>query len=189
MFAPSEGDIKIFGYDIETDIYEIRRSMGVCQQFDVLFNELTIYDHLYLAFAMKGLEIDEVNLNQCMHKVGLELDDKLKSVEQLSGGMKRKLSLSMAITGNPKLLFLDEPTSAMDTEIRSQVRQIIAQLKVDSTIILTTQHMDEAEELADNIALLSKGKLHTEGTVDSIKKEFGVGYNLTFTPKYENDID
>jgi len=108
---------------------------------------------------MKGLTINESDLNSCIQKVGLSLEDKFKLVDQLSGGMKRKLSLSMAITGNPKLLFLDEPTSAMDTEIRSQVRQIIAQLKQESTIILTTQHMDEAEELADNIALLSKGKL------------------------------
>lgn len=73
--------------------------------------------------------------------------------------MKRKLSLAMALAGRPKVLFLDEPTSALDTEIRSQVRKIIKDLKQDRTIILTTQHMDEAEELSDCIAFMSKGKL------------------------------
>jgi len=84
----------------------------------------------------------------------------------------------MSLVGDPRILFLDEPTSAMDTEIRSQVRNIIRQMKSSRTIILTTQHMDEAEELSDNIALLSKGKLRMVGSVDAIKKQFGVGYNL-----------
>lgn len=73
--------------------------------------------------------------------------------------MKRKLSLAMALAGKPKVVILDEPTSALDTEVRTQVREIIKNLKNDRTIILTTQHMDEAEELSDCIAFMSRGML------------------------------
>lgn len=154
----------------------IRRSMGVCQQFDVLWNDLSICDHLQIAFAMKGLTPSMQDIQTCMQQVGLHVEhDIWKRPQEMSGGMKRKLSLCMSLVGNPRILFLDEPTSAMDTEIRSQVRNIIKSLKNNRTIILTTQHMDEAEELSDNIALLSKGQLSALGTVESIKKQFGVG--------------
>jgi len=73
--------------------------------------------------------------------------------------MKRKLSLAMALAGRPKVVFLDEPTSSLDTEVRTQVRKIIKDLKKDRTIILVTQHMDEAEELSDCIAFMSRGSL------------------------------
>lgn len=81
----------------------------------------------------------------------------------------------MALLGNPKVLILDEPTSSLDTEVRSQLRNIIKGLKENRTIILTTQHMDEAEYLSDRIALMSKGKLSFEGNVDDIKEKFGIG--------------
>jgi len=73
--------------------------------------------------------------------------------------MKRKLSLAMALAGRPKVVFLDEPTSSLDTEVRTQVRKIIKDLKKERTIILVTQHMDEAEELSDYIAFMSRGSL------------------------------
>jgi len=131
---------------------------------------------------MKGLIPSTQDIDNCMQQVGLHLvNDKWKRPSEMSGGMKRKLSLCMSLVGNPRILFLDEPTSAMDTEIRSQVRNIIKKLKKGRTIILTTQHMDEAEELSDQLALLSKGQLSALGTVESIKKQFGVGYNLKIT--------
>jgi len=89
------------------------------------------------------------------------------------------LSLTIALIGDPNIIFMDEPTSAMDAEIRAKLRKLIKKLGKTKTIVLTTQHMDEAEELADNIALMSKGRLHTWGNVTEIKKKFGAGYNLT----------
>lgn len=89
------------------------------------------------------------------------------------------LSLTLALIGDPDIIFLDEPTSAMDAEIRSKLRKLIKTLGQTKTIILTTQHMDEAEELADNIALMSKGRPHTWGDVNAIKKKFGAGFNLS----------
>jgi len=125
-----------------------------------------------------------------MQLVGLHLQNDIhKRPPEMSGGMKRKLSLAMSLVGNPQILFLDEPTSAMDTEIRSQVRAIIKNLKEGRTIILTTQHMDEAEELSDNVALLSAGRLSALGSVDSIKKQFGVGYNLKITQPLQAEVD
>lgn len=89
------------------------------------------------------------------------------------------LSLTLALIGDPNIIFMDEPTSAMDAEIRSKLRKLIKKLGKTKTIVLTTQHMDEAEELADHIALMSKGRLHTWGTVNTIKKKFGAGFNLS----------
>lgn len=89
------------------------------------------------------------------------------------------LSLTLALIGDPNIIFMDEPTSAMDAEIRSKLRTLIKTLGKTKTIVLTTQHMDEAEELADHIALMSKGKLHTWGDVNAIKKKFGAGFNLS----------
>jgi len=162
--------------------------MGVCQQFDVLYDELSVYQHIAFAFAMKVLNPSTQGIEDCMNAVGLHTDhDSFKTPPEMSGGMKRKLSLSLSLVGDPKILFLDEPTSAMDTEIRSQVRCIIKSLKVNRTIILTTQHMDEAEELSDQVALLSRGQLSALGTVDSIKKQFGVGYSLKITSSNHNN--
>ena len=115
-----------------------------------------------------------------------------KQVSQLSGGSKRKLSLAMALVGNSKSIFLDEPTSGMDAFSSRQIWEILERIKVDKrTIILTTHHLDEAEILADRIGIMSKGQLLAVGTSEFIKRKFGEGYNLTLTlenSESRNDI-
>ena len=115
-----------------------------------------------------------------------------KQVSQLSGGSKRKLSLAMALVGNSKIIFLDEPTSGMDAFSRRQIWEILERIKADKrTIILTTHHLDEAEILADRIGIMSKGQLLAVGTSEFIKRKFGEGYNLTLTlenSESRNDI-
>lgn len=132
------------------------------------------------ALGLKNLSTSDANYNliECLQVVGLSKSDYSKYPLECSGGMKRKLSLAMALAGKPKVVILDEPTSSLDTEVRTQVRDIIKNLKNNRTIILTTQHMDEAEELSDCIAFMSKGMLSFEGSVDEIKKKFGIGYHL-----------
>ena len=105
-----------------------------------------------------------------------------KQVSQLSGGSKRKLSLAMALVGNSKIIFLDEPTSGMDAFSSRQIWEILERIKVDKrTIILTTHHLEEAEILADRIGIMSKGQLLAVGTSEFIKRKFGEGYNLKLT--------
>lgn len=97
------------------------------------------------------------------------------SVGKLSGGAKRKLSLAVAIAGKTDLVILDEPTSAMDVETRMELKHIILELKKDHCIVLSTQHFEEAEELADTIGFMDKGKLMSIGSVEFVKKVFGFG--------------
>lgn len=106
-----------------------------------------------------------------------------KLSKTLSGGMKRKLSLGMALIGGSKLIILDEPTSGLDVESRRQVWNLIRQIKQGRSIIMSTQHLEEADELADRICIMSHGKLLALDTPFNIKKRFGVGYNLLIEAK------
>lgn len=105
----------------------------------------------------------------------------------MSGGMKRKLSLAMAIVTKPKVLILDEPTSGLDIESRRQVWELIKRLKVGRSIIMSSQHLEEADELADRICIMTKGQLLALDTPYNIKKQFGVGYKLMIEPKIEKN--
>ena len=108
-----------------------------------------------------------------------------KLAGQLSGGNKRKLCLGRAIIGGSKIIILDEPTSGMDPVSRRHIWEIIKQLKSEGkTLILTTQFLDEAEELSDRVAVLMKGNIFAVGSVDYINKNFGVGYHLILSSKY-----
>lgn len=100
--------------------------------------------------------------------------------------MKRKLSLGMALVGGSKIVILDEPTSGLDVESRRQVWALIKQIKMGRSIIMSTQHLEEADELGDRICIMSHGKLLTLDTPFNIKKKFGVGYNLQIEPRLEH---
>lgn len=112
-------------------------------------------------------------------------EHKDKLAKNLSGGMKRKLSLGMALVGGSKVIILDEPTSGLDVESRRQVWDLIRTLKQGRTIIMSTQHLEEADVLGDQICIMSHGKLLTQDTPFNVKKQFGVGYNLIIEPKLE----
>jgi ABC-type multidrug transport system ATPase subunit len=105
-------------------------------------------------------------------------EHKEKLVKALSGGMKRKLSLGMALIGGTQTIILDEPTSGLDVESRQQVWALIKTLKEGRSIIMSTQHIEEADELADRVCIMSHGKVIALGTPMSIKTRFGVGYNV-----------
>ena len=106
-----------------------------------------------------------------------------KPVKNLSGGMKRKLSLAMAIVTKPNLIILDEPTSGLDIESRKQVWELIKKIKVGRSVIMSSQHLEEADELSDRICIMTKGQLLALDSPVNIKKQFGVGYKLLVEPK------
>jgi ABC-type multidrug transport system ATPase subunit len=106
-----------------------------------------------------------------------------KMAKTLSGGMKRKLSLAMALVGHSRLIILDEPTSGLDVESRRQVWDLIKKIKRGRSIIMSTQHLEEADELSDRICIMSHGRLLALDTSFNIKKQFGVGYNLSIESK------
>ncbi|KAG8371966.1 hypothetical protein BUALT_Bualt12G0017800 [Buddleja alternifolia] len=159
---------------------EIRQSLGVCPQYDILFPELTVKEHLEIFANIKGVNEDclENVVIQMAEEVGLA--DKVNTfVSALSGGMRRKLSLGIALIGNSKVIILDEPTSGMDPYSMRLTWQLIKRIKKGRIILLTTHSMDEADALGDRIAIMANGSLKCCGSSFFLKQQYGVGYTLT----------
>jgi len=178
------GSIIYDGEDFLENLEEVRTKIGICTQQDILFEKLKVCEHLELIARLRQIPMAQVPqaVEDALHKVNL-VNERDKYSEELSGGNKRKLSLAMAVLGNTKVIFLDEPTSGMDPQNRRVMWYHLKQLREQGlTILLTTHHLDEADELANRIAIMSKGKLLALGTSEFFKKNFGVGYHLNLTP-------
>uniref|UniRef100_A0A3B4X364 P-type phospholipid transporter n=1 Tax=Seriola lalandi dorsalis TaxID=1841481 RepID=A0A3B4X364_SERLL len=180
LFPPTSGTALINGYDIHTDMDRIRKYLGMCPQHNVLFNELTVEEHIYFYARLKGLNRDEVKIemDQMIKDVGLPHKRK-DLAKNLSGGMQRKLSVAIAFVGGSKIVILDEPTAGVDPYARRGIWELLLKYKQGRTIILSTHHMDEADILGDRIAIISHGKMRCSGSSLFLKKCFGSGYYLT----------
>ncbi|RQM23707.1 hypothetical protein B5M09_003923 [Aphanomyces astaci] len=180
LYPPSGGDATVFGKSIRTHMDELRGSMGVCPQHDVLYDDLTVHQHLELYAALKNVPPDDVQtqVNGLVAEVGLT-EKRHVIVRKLSGGQKRKLSVAIALIGNSRVVFLDEPTSGMDPYSRRFTWNVLQQNRADRVIVLTTHFMDEADLLGDRIAIMADGRLVCAGTSLFLKNLYGAGYNLT----------
>jgi ATP-binding cassette, subfamily A (ABC1), member 3 len=180
LFPPTGGTAFIDGKDIRTDLNSIRSSLGLCPQHNVLFNELTVKEHIIFFSKLKGFkrgsEIDE-QIRKYVSMLGLDAKLNAQSTT-LSGGMKRKLSIGIALCGDSKIVMCDEPTSGMDPAARRALWDLLIKEKKGRTILLTTHFMDEADVLGDRIAIMAEGELKTVGSPFFLKKKFGVGYRL-----------
>ncbi|XP_078536724.1 glucosylceramide transporter ABCA12 [Lissotriton helveticus] len=189
LFSATSGTINVYGEDIHTHLDHIRKSMGVCMQYDVLFSHLTCKEHLLLYGAIKAPQWDKRRLHdevkRTLKDTGL-YSHRRKAVRSLSGGMKRKLSICIALIGGSRVIILDEPTSGVDPCSRRAIWEIISKNKHEKTIILSTHHLDEAEVLSDRIAFLENGGLKCCGSPFFLKEKFGEGYHLTLTKKYKD---
>lgn len=185
LFSPSQGTALINGYDIRNDLNKIRGSLGLCPQHNVLFNELTVREHIIFFSKLKGIKDKTEIKNQIKKYVDLlGLEPKMNAQSStLSGGMKRKLSIGIALCGNSKIVMCDEPSSGMDPAARRALWDLLIQEKQGRTVLLTTHFMDEADILGDRIAIMADGDLKTVGTSFFLKKRFGVGYRLTLVKK------
>lgn len=184
LIERSQGSAKCYNVDLFEETDEVREFMGVCPQHDVLFDLLTPREHLDIFYDFKGgdparkqAEIDSLILD-----VGLTIDQG-KLAGTLSGGNKRKLSVSIALCGGSKLVMLDEPTSGMDLGARRNLWDMLKSYKKDRIIILTTHYMDEADVLGDRIGIMCKGTLQCIGSPLFLKNRFGLGYRITFVKK------
>ena len=157
----SSGEATINGFDVATQMSSIRLSLGICPQFDVLWPVLTCREHLKLYAALSQNQVVMSNLDKAIEDALKEVDLLNKIDEQsrnLSGGMKRKLSLACAFIGDPSIVFLDEPTSGMDPYSRRFTWEVIRKrAQSRKTILLTTHFMDEADLLCDRVAIMSAG--------------------------------
>uniref|UniRef100_A0A8C6WDT6 ATP-binding cassette, sub-family A member 17 n=1 Tax=Nannospalax galili TaxID=1026970 RepID=A0A8C6WDT6_NANGA len=190
LIAPSKGQAYINGYEISTDMVQIRKSLGWCPQHDILFDNFTVADHLSFCAQLKGLSLPKCHEEIKQILSILCLEDKWNSKSKyLSRGMKRKLSIGIALIAGSKILVLDEPTSGLDSTSRRVIWDLLQQQKSDHTILLTTHFMDEADLLGDRIAIMAKGELQCCGSSLFLKKKYGTGYYMTLikTPLYDTE--
>ncbi|XP_010554823.1 PREDICTED: ABC transporter A family member 1 [Tarenaya hassleriana] len=180
LLPPTSGDALIFGKNILTNMDEIRKELGVCPQHDILFPELTVKEHLEMFAVLKGVKEDSLERTVADMADEVGLSDKINTlVRALSGGMKRKLSLGIALIGNSKVIVLDEPTSGMDPYSMRLTWQLIKKIKKGRIILLTTHSMDEAELIAYiNRLTFNVGFLCLNSSI-FLKHHYGVGYTLT----------
>jgi len=184
MLTPTSGYATIGGKDIRTDMDGIREGIGICLQHDCLFPELTVREHVAFFARIKGLyskmpyKEAEAKVDACIEEVALG-EKKNTLSKNLSGGMKRKLSVAIAFCGDSETVLLDEPTSGMDPFSRRFTWDVIRKYRQNRCIILTTHFMDEADILGDRIAIMAEGQLRCLGSSLFLKKTYGVGYQLT----------
>ncbi|XP_064909492.1 ATP-binding cassette sub-family A member 13 [Columba livia] len=186
LYPPSSGTIIINGKDIRTDLAAIRTELGVCPQYDVLFNILTVREHLLLYGSVKAPGWTKEQLNQQVSGALEDVDlsqHQYKPVGALSGGMKRRLSIAISFIGNSKTVILDEPTSGVDPCSRRSIWNVLLKYKSGCTLIFTTHHLDEAEVLSDRIAILQHGQLRCCGSPSYLRETYGQGHSLTLIKK------
>ena len=183
-----KGSIKIFNEEMVPDAYDIKKKIGVVFQEVALFNELNVYDNIdYFC----GLYISDKNFRKqyvedAIKLVGLEKFKKFLP-KQLSGGLLRRLNIACGIAHKPKLIFLDEPTVAVDPQSRNNILDGIKKLRDDgATIVYTTHYMEEVEILCDRVIILDKGKVLATGTCDELKKMASTKEKITVEV---NDLD
>ncbi|XP_054980053.1 ATP-binding cassette sub-family A member 2 isoform X2 [Sorex araneus] len=180
LFPPTSGSATIYGHDIRTEMDEIRKNLGMCPQHNVLFDRLTVEEHLWFYSRLKSMAQEEIRKEMDKMIEDLELSNKRHSlVQTLSGGMKRKLSVAIAFVGGSRAIILDEPTAGVDPYARRAIWDLILKYKPGRTILLSTHHMDEADLLGDRIAIISHGKLKCCGSPLFLKGAYGDGYRLT----------
>eukprot|EP00873_Tetraselmis_striata_P040658 jgi/Tetstr1/460922/TSEL_006075.t1 len=179
---PSSGDATVEGLSVGRQTSAVRDLMGVCPQFDVLWNRLTVQEHLQLYADIKGVPVSECSdsVAELIKRVGLtKAADKWAG--RCSGGMRRRLSVAIALLGNPKIIYLDEPTTGMDPINRRHVWNVIQAAKQHSTIALTTHSLEEADILSDRVAVMGEGRLQYIGSSLRMKRKFGSGYLVTIS--------
>jgi lipooligosaccharide transport system ATP-binding protein len=194
----SGGTLEILGMDPATDGPGIRARIGVCPQEDTLDTELNVSDNLYVYGRYFGLPRAEVRSRVDELLEFVQLTDKRRAkVEDLSGGMKRRLTIARSLINRPEVLLLDEPTTGLDPQARHVVWDRLFRLKQQGvTIVLTTHYMDEAEQLCDRLVVMDKGLIVAEGsplelirawsTREVAELRFGVGEHDALAAKVED---
>lgn len=165
------GSIKIFGKNTKPDSYDIKRQIGVVFQDVAVFEELTVYENLdyFCGLYIKNKDTRKKYIEDAIELVGLQKNKK-SYPKQLSGGLLRRLNIACGIVHKPKLIFLDEPTVAVDPQSRNNILDGIKKLRQKgATIVYTTHYMEEVETLCDRIIILDKGKILACGTADELK--------------------
>jgi ABC-2 type transport system ATP-binding protein len=175
LLKPDRGSAKIFGYDIVKDSRMVRRLIGVTGQYASVDEKLSATENLIIFSRLLGLSSREAKRKAAdlLEEFGLTEAAK-RPLAKYSGGMRRRLDLAASLIARPPLIFLDEPTTGLDPRTRNQMWNTIRRLVRDgSTVVLTTQYLDEADQLAGRIAVIDHGKVIAEGTPAQLKAKIG----------------
>src|SRR5690242_11646116 len=175
LLRPDAGSARIFGYDVVKESQIVRQLIGVTGQYASVDESLSATENLIIFSRLLGLGraeskrkaaelLEEFGLTEAAHR----------PLKNFSGGMRRRLDLAASLIAQPPLIFLDEPTTGLDPRTRNQMWDTIRRLvQTGSTVLLTTQYLQEADELADRIAVIDRGIVVAEGTVDELKSSVG----------------
>ncbi|XP_055830380.1 ABC transporter A family member 7-like [Solanum dulcamara] len=189
LLEPSSGSAYVEGLNLRTQMNEIYGSMGVCPQHDLLWDTLTGREHLLFYGRLKNLkgaalsEAVESSLKSFNLFQGGVAD---RLAKKYSGGMRRRLSVAISLIGDPKVVYMDEPSTGLDPASRKMLWDVVKHAKQDRAIILTTHSMDEAEYLCDRIGIFVDGNFQCLGTSDELKARYGGSYMFTMTTSPEN---
>ncbi len=176
LLEPDSGDVNIHGKSVHGGKFDAHTRVGMCPQETILWEKLTCLEQLEFIGEMYAVprKVARQRGDELLELLGLsEKRDKLSST--LSGGMKRRLNLALALVHDPEILVLDEPEAGLDPQSRVLVREYIRSLAQKKTIILTTHNMDEAERMADRVAIIDHGKLLVMDTPEKLKRTIGEG--------------
>ena len=183
-----KGTIKIFGKEMKPDSYDIKKQIGVIFQEVAVFEELTVYENIdyFCGLYISNKKERTKYVNEAMDLVGIKNFEKYYPKE-LSGGLLRRLNIACGIAHKPKLIFLDEPTVAVDPQSRNNILSGIKKLgREGTTIIYTTHYMEEAEMLCDRIIILDKGKIIAQGSSEELKTLAKIEEKITVELKEYN---
>ena len=175
LLRPDSGTARIFGHDVVKESQIVRQLIGVTGQYASVDESLSAYENLIIFSRLLGLGKKESRIKamELLEEFGLTEAAK-RPLKQFSGGMRRRLDLAASLIAQPPLIFLDEPTTGLDPRTRNQMWDTIRKLvKSGSTVLLTTQYLQEADELADRVAVIDHGRVVAEGTVDELKQSVG----------------
>lgn len=174
LIKPTSGQAFIFGSSVTEELEKVKQISGFSPQTTSVAENLTVWENLEFMARIYGMDKSaaEERAREMLCRFSMQEVRKCRS-KILSGGWQRRLSIAMALIGRPKVLFLDEPTLGLDVLARSELWQILKGLKKNTTIVLTTHYMEEAEKLSDEVGIMVDGELRARGAVEKLKADTG----------------
>jgi len=170
LLRADAGTARVNGFDVATQAADVRESISLTGQFAAVDEILSGRENLVLVAHLRHLENPGTIADDLLERFSLT-DAAARRVSTYSGGMRRRLDIAMSLIGNPQVIFLDEPTAGLDPQARIEVWQAVKELaERGTTVLLTTQYLDEAEQLADRIAILHEGRIIVNGTLTELKQ-------------------
>lgn len=176
LLPPSGGEARVLGYDVVRQREAVKQRISLCPQDTAVAPNLTAEENLILLAGLSGANRKEAKARTEALLESLQLRTVARRrAKTLSGGWQRRLSIAMALISHPQVLFLDEPTLGLDVLARRELWQVIRELKGQTTVVLTTHYLEEAQALADSIGILSRGRLTAQGTAEELIRRSGQG--------------